>query len=146
MARILIGWELGANRGHIARIAQTAGILRASGHEVALALQQVGSLGIYRDVTIPIFQAPVWPRLLLSAAVAPHGPVSTMVDILCRLGLEMPGTLAAIVSAWDAILTHWQPDIVVADFAPGLLCAANGRTMTVSTGTGFGQPPAHLGR
>lgn len=144
MARILIGWELGANRGHVVRIAETAERLRAEGHEVAFALQQVDSLGLSRAVGIPIFQAPVWPRLLLSAAVAQQGNASTMIDVLCRLGLDKPGTLAAIMSAWDSILSLWKPDIVVADFAPGLLCAAKGRAMTVSVGTGFGQPPAHL--
>ncbi|AYJ86026.1 glycosyl transferase-like UDP-glucuronosyltransferase [Sphingomonas paeninsulae] len=144
MARILIGWELGANRGHVVRTAPAAAKLRALGHDVALGLQQVDSLGLSRDVTIPIFQSPVWPRLLASAAVPVWGHASTMIDILCRLGLEKPGTLSAIMSGWDAILSAWKPDIVVGDFAPALLCAAHGRAITVSSGTGFVQPPAYL--
>src|ERR1700712_2068030 len=110
MARVLIGWELGANRGHISRIAPVAAKLRALGHEVAFALQQVDALGASRDTSIPIFQAPLWPRLLASAAAPPRGNVSTMIDILSRLGLDKPGTLAAVMSGWDAILEAWKPD------------------------------------
>jgi rhamnosyltransferase subunit B len=144
MARILIGWELGANRGHISRIAPVAAKLRGLGHEIAFALQQVDSLGPSRDTSIPIFQAPVWPRLLASAAAPPRGTVSTMIDILSRLGLDKPGTLAAVMSGWDAILSAWKPDIVIGDFSPAMMCAANGRATTISVGTGFVQPPAHL--
>ncbi|CAN5197659.1 hypothetical protein BH09PSE3_BH09PSE3_01320 [soil metagenome] len=144
MARILIGWELGANRGHIVRIAPVAAKLRALGHEVAFALQQVDSLGAARDTSITIFQAPVWPRLLASAAAPSRRNASTMIDILCRLGLEKPGTLAAVMSGWDAILSAWKPDIVIGDFAPALLCAAKGRAIAISVGTGFVQPPSHI--
>ncbi|WP_293883211.1 glycosyl transferase-like UDP-glucuronosyltransferase [Sphingomonas sp.] len=144
MARILIGWELGANRGHIVRIAPVAAKLRSLGHDVAFALQQVDSLGLARDTSIPVFQAPLWPRLLASAAMPVRGDVSTLIDILCRLGLDKPGTLAAVMSGWDALFSAWRPDIVVGDFAPALMCAAHGRTVSISAGTGFVQPPSHL--
>lgn len=142
MARVLIGWELGGNRGHLARIAPVAAMLRAAGHEVALALQHVDALGPDRDTRMILFQAPLWPGLIFPTPLT--APVSTLTDILCRVGLDRPGVLAAMVSAWDAILAGWRPDIVIAEFAPALLCAARGRVRLVTSGTGFVQPPSTL--
>ena len=143
MARVLIGWELGANRGHISRIAPIAEELRAQGHDVALALQQVDALGTRRDGRIALFQAPIWPGLI-SRPNHEGLRVSTFTDILCRLGLDRPGTLGSLIAAWDRILADWRPDIVIAEFAPALLCAARGSLRTVSSGTGFVQPPPNL--
>ena len=42
MAHILIGWEFGANRGHVVRMAATAKALRAAGHEISFAFRKSG--------------------------------------------------------------------------------------------------------
>ncbi|MBA3897156.1 MAG: glycosyl transferase-like UDP-glucuronosyltransferase [Sphingomonadaceae bacterium] len=142
MARILLGWELGANRGHWTALERIAASLRSEGHSVAAALQRTDALA--PGTGTAIFQAPVWPRLLVSSSPARPANVSTMGDILCRLGLDMPGVLAGLVTAWDSIFDAWKPDFVVGEFAPAMLLAARGRATTVATGTGFLQPPAHL--
>jgi hypothetical protein len=145
MATILIGWELGAGRGHLVRMADIARRLRGAGHQVVVASQRLA-----RDVDlpqdVPVWQAPLWPRLL--AAVGPlAGPLpNTMGDILVRMGLDRPETLTNLIGAWDAILQAVRPDAVVADYAPVLLTAARGRLPTIAAGLGFDLVPAHLDR
>ena len=123
MARILFGWELGANRGHIERLLPMARRLLDSGHEVALALQQIDCAGLDRDPRITLWQAPVWPRLLINNLQDGSRRVATMGDILAQLGLDRPGCLAAMISSWDAIFAAFRPDVIVADYAPALLAA-----------------------
>lgn len=146
MARVLMGWELGANRGHITKILPIAERLLAEGHEVHLALQQIDSGGLNTDRRLRLWQAPVWPRLLASIARPSVTPAATMGDILSRLGLDRPGALAALVAGWDSLLAAIDPDFAIADFAPALLTAARGRIPTATIGTGFASPPGTMGR
>lgn len=144
MARILLGWELGANRGHIERLLPIAHRLLADGHDVAVALQLVDGLGLEADPRITIWQAPVWPRLLINMPQDGGRRCTTMGDILAQLGLDRPGCLAAMVRGWDAIFAAAKPDVIIADYAPALLCAAWGRIPTIAVGDGFSTPPHHL--
>jgi rhamnosyltransferase subunit B len=144
MARILLGWELGANRGHIERLWPMASRLVDDGHDVAIALQLLDGLGIDVDPRITIWQAPIWPRLLINMPQDSGRRCATMGDILAQLGLDRPGCLAAMVRGWEAIFAAAKPDIVVADYAPALLCAARGRIPSISVGDGFSSPPDHL--
>ncbi len=144
MARVLIGWELGANRGHVHTMQIIARRLLAEGHDVHLALQQIDATGPYHDAHITLWQAPVWPRLLIGQSQRHVTPSLSMGDILGRVGLDRPGAFAAMIRGWDAIVGAARPDLVVADFAPALLTAAKGRVPTVLTGTGFACPAASL--
>jgi rhamnosyltransferase subunit B len=146
MARVLFGWELGANRGHIERLLPMARRLLDQGHEVALALQQIDSAGLDRDPRLTLWQAPVWPRLLINNIQDGSRRVATMGDILAQLGLDRPGCLAAMVSGWDVIFAAFRPDVVVADYAPALLTAARARVATISVGDYFSCPPYQLDR
>jgi hypothetical protein len=146
MARILFGWELGANRGHIERLLPMARRLLDDGHQVALALQQIDCIGVDRDPRISLWQAPVWPRLLINNIQDASRRVATMGDILAQLGLDRPGCLAAMISGWDAIFAAFTPDVIVADYAPALLSAGRGRIPTISVGDCFSCPPYQLDR
>lgn len=146
MARILFGWELGANRGHIERLLPMARRLLGQGHDVGLALQQIDCAGLDRDPRITLWQAPVWPRLLINNLQDGSRRVATMGDILAQLGLDRPGCLAAMMSGWDTIFAAFRPDVVVADYAPALLTAARARVPTISVGDYFSCPPYQLER
>jgi rhamnosyltransferase subunit B len=146
MARILFGWELGANRGHIERLLPMARRLLDQGHAVALALQQIDCIGLDRDPRITLWQAPVWPRLLINNLQDASRRVATMGDILAQLGLDRPGCLAAMICGWDSIFAAFRPDVIVADYAPALLSAACGRVPTISVGDYFSCPPFQLDR
>ena len=146
MARILIGWELGANRGHIERITRIAEALAATGHDVALALQRLDAPAGALHRRISLWQAPVWPRLLVNAARPNGHPVATMGDILARVGLDRSEAVAGMIAGWQAILGAVAPAVVIADYAPMLLTAARGRVPTIGVGTGFERVPSGMDR
>ena len=142
MARILLGWELGAGNGHISRLLQLAAIFAARGHEPLFAPQQIGPFAAHW----PTWQAPVWPRLLEPLFRRfPQRP-ATMGDNLAYLGLDDPEAMAAMIMAWDRVILDARPDAVIAEYAPMLQLAARGRVPTLAYGTGFSLPPAQMPR
>jgi rhamnosyltransferase subunit B len=143
MARFLLGWELGGGRGHLVRLAELSRQLIGDGHEVVVAAQRL-SPGFGFPPEARLWQAPVWPRLLSNVGALGGPNPNSMGDILVRLGLDTPDTLALLVGAWEEVLRSVQPDAVVADFAPALLSAARGRVPTVLAGLGFDAVPSHL--
>lgn len=140
MAKILLGWELGSNRGHIQHLVDLATALEACGDTVVYALQQVDALSGLLAKQPVVLQAPLWPRLLKTVTQPPAPTTATMGDILDRIGLTQVGTLSAMVGSWDAILSMVKPDLVVADFAPALGCAARGRIPMIGIGVPFCHP------
>ena len=145
MATVLIGWELGAGRGHLVRMATLARLLHAAGHRPVLASQRL-TRDIDLPADVPVWQAPLWPRLLNTAGSI-GGPLpNTMGDILVRMGLDRPETLTSLMAAWDGIIDSVRPDVVIADYAPALLTAARGRMPTIAAGLGVDLVPAHLDR
>ncbi len=140
MARILIGWELGAGNGHSSRLLDLASVLAELGHEPVFAPQQIGPFASHW----PTWQGPVWPRLLESLARRyPRNP-QTMGDALAYLGLDDKDAVAAMLLAWDRLIADVRPDAIVAEYAPMLQLAARGRVPVLAYGTGFTLPPAQL--
>jgi hypothetical protein len=140
MARVLLGWELGAGSGHSVRLAGVAAELRRRGHEPILAVQQTRIAPTGHEV----WQAPLWPALLTSRGRARTLKPSTFGDVLMSVGLGEAGVVSGVVRAWEAILCGARPDLVIAEFAPGLLMAARGRVPALLFGTGFSAPAAGL--
>ncbi len=141
MARVLIGWELGSGLGHALSMRRMGLAIMARGHQVAFALQHVEALpgGVPKGSLL--LQSPLWPRLLTLAEPGVPKPAVTLIDILARLGMDMPGCLTAMIGAWDGIMAGFKPDVVIADFAPALLIAAQGRVASIASGPGFQVPP-----
>jgi len=143
--RILLGWELGENRGHILRLRDLSARLRADGHTISWASLR---LDLLNGVALPgeqVFQAPVWPGLHLETALgrgARHHV--SFADALAMLGLDRPGAFTQLLRGWDAILAATRPDAVFGDFAPALLGACRGRIPVATAGIGFVLPPASL--
>ncbi len=140
MARVLLGWELGAGNGHISRLLELADVLAARGHEPLFAAQQIGPFA----AMWPTWQAPVWPRLLQPLAQRYPNPPQTMGDILAYLGLDDEAAITAMIWAWDRMFIALEPDVVVAEYAPILQIASRGRIPTIAFGTGFSLPPAQM--
>ena len=143
MAHILMGWELGAGRGHAVELAELARTLQRAGHRVSFAVRR---LDVMRAQNVPdaaIWQAPVTPRMLAGGAGI-AGPLTGMADILARLGMDDAPIVAGMVEAWRHLLGAIAPDIVIGDYAPFLLLAARGRVPTISRGTGFSTPPSTM--
>ena len=142
MARVLLGWELGGNRGHSVPLKALARALQDDGHDVVIAAQQPAQFVNLTSVTV--LQAPIWPGLLGTAPQQGPIPPVNMGEILIGLGLSVPGALTGLIRAWDAIIRQVRPDVVIADYAPALSCTTRGRIRTISAGTGFCQPPADM--
>lgn len=144
MARILIGWEFGANRGHAVRLAQIARLLRDGRHDIHFAVQQVDTFRPGEAAGAPVWQAPVTPRLLTTGIRPPSRQPLGMGDILARLGMDDAGIVEAMIGAWRRIFEAVRPELVVAEFAPFLLLAARGEAPTLAVGTGFQTPPPEM--
>jgi hypothetical protein len=144
MAHVLLGWELGANRGHAVRIAHLARRLREAGHRVSVAVQRLDTLDPDAVGPDAVWQAPVTPRFLISAAQPIAGPPAGMADVLARVGIDDPALVAAMVRAWERLFEAIRPDVLIADFAPFLHLAARDRLPLIATGTGYSLPPTHL--
>jgi len=112
-----------------------ADALQLRGHEVALAVQRYAELPAVLP-GMPIFQAPVWPGLFSDHAQSPVR-AATMIDIFGRLGLNRPRVLKHLLTGWDSIFAAYRPDLVIGDYAPALLVAAQGRLPSIATGSGF---------
>jgi rhamnosyltransferase subunit B len=137
MARILLGWELGAGNGHIWPLLEMAATLAARGHEPLIAPQQIGPFA----ADWPTWQAPVWPRLLEALSRRDSRRPATLGDSLAFLGLNIPEAVTAMIKAWDRLLLDTRPDAVIAEYAPMLLVAAKGRIPLLASGNGFALPP-----
>lgn len=143
--RILLGWEVGEQRGHILRMRDVARRLRAEGARIAWAVLRLDQLDAIAEPDEPAFQAPVWPGLHAEVAFAAgRRRHASHADILGDLGLDRPGAFGRLLAGWDAILAATRPDAVFADYAPGLIAACAGRVPVVAAGIGFTLPPAHL--
>lgn len=143
MARVLLGWEFGANRGHAVRLTAIADALQAAGHDIRFAVSRLDAMHAQKVPAASIWQAPVSPRMMAGRARV-TGPVVGMADILMRLGMDDPLIVASMLSGWHQLFEAIRPDLVIADFAPFLLLAARGRLPTVSVGTGFSSPPSGM--
>ncbi len=145
MAHILLGWELGGNRGHVTTLLSIARELERRGHRVSYALQRVDALAAEGE-TAEVWQAPITPRLLINTAKLRTATPATMGDILARLGFEDSNLTASVIAGWDRLLGVIRPDLVIAEYGPFLLTAARGRVPTISVGTAFSAPPPELDR
>jgi len=144
MAHVLIGWELGANRGHAVKLARFGAALREAGHEVSFAVQRIDALSEAEAGGSPVWQAPLTPRLLISGSRR-GGPGSTgMADILVRLGMDDERIVSAMIGGWEQLVGAIRPDVVIAEYAPFLLLAARGRWPSIAIGTAFSQPPTGI--
>ena len=144
MAHVLIGWELGANRGHAMRMAALGAQIRNAGHEVSFAVQRVDALSEEEAGGSPVWQAPVTPRLLLSGSRASGAATTGMADTLARLGFDDAGIVAAMIRSWRQLAAAVRPDVIIADYAPFLLLAARGRIPSIAIGNAFTLPPASM--
>lgn len=144
--KILLAWELGGNRGHATALGAVAGALLNYGAELVFAVQRLDALRTLRPMERfgGVFQAPVWPGLLVTAGFRSPRPPATFGDILAGQGMHDSAVVEFLLRGWDAIFATVRPDAIVTDFAPMAQLAARGRFPVIATGTGFANPPDHL--
>lgn len=137
MARILLGWELGAGIGYARRLAAIAGRLAADGHESVLALREPAALpgSVY-----PVLQAPIVVGRLRpgTRSFVPAG----FADLMACNGFSSADHLSLILDGWEEVIGQAQPDLVIAEYAPALALAVWRRIPCVLIGTPYLMPPA----
>lgn len=130
--KVLLGWELGAGQGHIQRLTAIASHLAAQGWEPIFALKSYDLKGI----DFP-WQSLVPPCLPFSGREDSY----RFADILATFGFEQVDLLRAHLHDWQTILKTVNPQLVIADHAPGLVLAAHGLLPIVTVGSHFAVPP-----
>ncbi len=147
MAKVLIGWELGGNYGHLSSIEKLSVELAKDGHQSFLALQRIDGISRRFVAGEQLLQAPIWPNLLKDVhRELPQVPHATYGDIFDALCLDKPNALTSMLEAWQVLLDLVKPDAVVAETAPALLMAARGRFPTIRIGSGYDVPPSEMAR
>lgn len=135
---VLIAWEYGFGFGHLGHVAAAAEGFKAQGCTVWLALKRPDLLYRLPPITVDaVLAAPSLQRPF--AAI----PITSMVDILAAIGFDDPNELEGVVRAWQAVFDVAKPDLVVGEYAPCAVLAAELRGLpTAMLGTGFMVPPA----
>lgn len=141
MARVLFVWEVGADYGHLMRLAVLGRELARRGHTPVLALRSLTHVqDLLADAPFTVLQAPLWTGAV-SGLPPPLGPAET----LLRIGFLHPSALAGLVRAWRALVGLVQPDLLVLDFAPTALLATRGLCLPrVLLGDTFALPPRQV--
>jgi hypothetical protein len=123
MAKIVLVWELGADLGHISRLAALATRLQQKGHTVTLALSNTAELQRLYSADSPSYEvvpAPQWPDKPAKLSREP----ANLSEVLLALGYHKHEALTQRVWAWRQIFSALTPDLIVFDYAPTALLAA----------------------
>ncbi|MBU2091904.1 MAG: hypothetical protein KKB63_15200, partial [Alphaproteobacteria bacterium] len=136
---ILLAWEMGEGFAHAARLLWLARRLIRSGWRPIVAARDPATLrDAYDAEGIDVFPAP------------PHEPCFTgpppfraasYADVMGICGYADRDRLAALVTAWDALLAQHAPAAIIADYSPLLSLAAFRRIPVIPIGDGFVVPP-----
>ncbi|HEX5339761.1 MAG TPA: nucleotide disphospho-sugar-binding domain-containing protein [Gammaproteobacteria bacterium] len=137
MGRILMTWELGAGRGHLAPMLSLATRLRDAGHHVELAVRDPGDARPFLEQAGLRFHAAPIPTPLGGSPA-----LSSYPQILKQLEFADADTLHARLRAWHVVFGKVRPELLVCDHSPTALLAARAEGIkAIVTGTGFFVPP-----
>lgn len=144
---ILIGWELGAGRGHLVRLVPIIAALRTAGCKVVVAMRDVpAAREVFAEIGKPggpgsfmLGQAPIFQHQSTT-----FGSLYSMPEILLQMGFADPEKVKPVVVAWSALIDRFKPALVIADTAPSLIAAARKNVATLAIGNGWSIPPAGI--
>jgi len=138
VSRILLASELGANYGHLARLARLAEQLRAGGHQILFAVRELKAAAeVLGSRGFAFVQAPFFLRRGRAPA-----PPANHAEMLALEGYADEASTWGRVRGWMSLAQLFRADAMVADHSPGALIA--GRILTLpqaQLGTGFEIPP-----
>ncbi len=147
MKSVLVAFELGADPFELAAIQEVAKEIAADGSPCRLILA-VDDLDLAAAAiggqAVGMLQAPVWP---ISAFIGNDLGDLGYTDRLAEIGFGTRRTLAAVTSAWRALIALTKPDAIVACDSPGLVAATYGvdGPSVIAIGSCATMPPLHGG-
>lgn len=139
--RILLGWEFGSGNGHAVILREIARHFSPESHELRFAVRYPSTL-IHAGVDPKlVFEAP--GKMLHRAGEPAIKGVAraTYGEFVCE-ALVGPGRdFSQRLAGWNNAIDVFKPDVILAEYAPGLSLCARGRIPVVATGTGYSLPP-----
>lgn len=141
---LLIGWELGAGRGHVERLVPVVRAYLEQGWKVVAALRDVplgnACFAELRDrhdsACLHVVQAPRFRNRRF-----PAEPLVSLPQIYCYMGFDDPEMVGPLVKQWEVLLRHFRPNAVLSDTSPTLNLAVRGRLPLSVIGNGWTLPP-----
>lgn len=138
MARVLYIWEFGGGLGHLTTALPLAQAYRVRGHDIAFVVPDVVAAAAVIPADYRVYQAPIWHTRADNPTVRPI----SYAEILLGKGFDNPARLAAMVRSWIELLRALAPDVLVLDFSPTAMLAAQILGLRHCTiGHGFFLPP-----
>lgn len=139
MSRILFTWELGAGMGHLATIRSIAVPLISAGHQVCVALRDLGRAHqFFGDLPVHFHQAPFFQGIFPDS----FHPPATFPHVLYNCCCGDPQVFCSLAKAWQQLFIAVEPDLVLFDHSPTAIFASrNFRFRRATIGNGFFSPP-----
>jgi hypothetical protein len=140
--RVLLGWEFGGGFAHIVRLREIARhIGKTQTCEFLFALMTPRN-GVAAGL----------PDRSLIAAPASQGSAGgkkaqnreTYGEYVSENLMLEEGAFASRLAGWEEIIRNFDPQVIIADYAPGLSLFARGRWPVVAVGTGYTLPPPEM--
>jgi len=135
---ITYAWELGGNLGHFSAAEPVLARLHQSGHHISICSPHESATQI-KHAAFPH----QWCRVPKRFTVPQAGTLLGHASILRYIaGFHDEGNLQVLLGNWRAIFDELGSDVVVCDFAPAAMAAANSLGIPcVVFDTGFFYPP-----
>lgn len=147
--RVLLANEAGGGRGHVTTL-RAAALALGPGLPLVAALGRMTYAGVLADICEQVLQAPRLTRLAGSSADPDLSGNVTWGDTLAALGLADAAVVRRGLRWWREAIVDQDISILIADFAPLALRAAQGLAeegwaiRTVTLGTGYSSPPCEM--
>jgi len=142
--RILLGWEFGGGNGHAVILREIARHFSPESHELRFAVRYPSTLiraGIDPNL---VFEAP-GKMLYRAGEPAIKGTArATYGEFVCEALMGPERDFSQRLAGWDNVISVFKPDVILAEYAPGLSLYARGRIPVVATGSGYSLPPAGM--
>jgi len=141
--RAMLAWEQGAGFGHIAFFNQIAPHLAARGVELIGAWGPLRNIERAHSAIKQIIPAPFWAGnsgKWSDQLVDVERRIDSFANVLDAMGFGDERLLVNNQRAWTGILELLRPDVIVADYAPGVVLAAREMTPVLQRGSWYTIP------
>lgn len=140
--RVLLGWEFGGGFGHIASLQGTAKRIQEVMPCSFLYALRVPENG--RRSGIPWNDIIAAPHPKRAQSAEPPIARDSYGEFVSEALMIDEGAFAFRLAGWSKIINDFKPDLIIADYAPGLSLFARSRWPVLAIGNGYTLPPAEL--